>query len=457
MTTPENKKRKRTLWQQIPAMKFITGGYAAIVLLGSILLWMPFASKTPGCTPFSDCVFTATSATCVTGLIRYDTFTHWTLFGQLVIISLIQIGGVGFMTVALLVMTLAGKKIGLLQRSLMQDSISAPEFGDIVDMVKFIAKGTFAIEGVGAFLLLFSYIPMYGTGKGIYFAIFHSISAFCNGGFDLMGEISGPCSSMISVEKNLYINLVLAALIILGGLGFYVWKDLLVKKFEWKKLQLQSKIVLSVSAALVVFGTLALFATEYSGPMYEGYSVGDKLLSCFFQSVSARTAGFNSADLSKMTEPGLLIMICLMLVGGSSGSTAGGMKTTTLWALLASIRTTILRRNNIEAFGRRLDEDVSRTASCIFTTYLLVILGATVVITAIEKLPLLTVLFECTSAFATVGITLGITGSLSMTSKWIIAFLMLCGRVGSVTMLLAFSPERKKNNSQYPLENISLG
>lgn len=455
----ENTKKvldKKTLLQRISAMRLIMFGYIGIILLGTGMLCLPFASKTPGSTPFTDCLFTATSATCVTGLIRYDTFTHWTLFGQLAILFMIQTGGIGFMTVVLMVMKATGSKIGIAQRSLMQDSISAPEFGGIVKMTEFIVTGTFIIEGTGAFFLSLDYCQRFGP-KGVYMAIFHSISAFCNGGFDLMGGITGECTSMMGFETNLYVNLVLSALVILGGLGFYVWKDLLDKQFTWKKLSLQSKLVLSVSGGLLLFGTVALMITEYAGPMYEGYSFGNKLLSCFFQSMSARTAGFNSADLTKMTESGLMIMIFLMLIGGSSGSTAGGMKTTTFWVLIASIGTTLRRRKNIEAFGRRIDEDAPRLAACIFTSYLVGILSSAVVIASIEKLPFMTVLFETTSALATVGITLGITGSLSMASKLIITFLMFCGRLGSITALLAFSPDRNKVSSSFPKENINIG
>lgn len=455
----ENKKKvldKKTKRHHISAMRIIMMGYVAIILFGTFLLRLPFASKTPGCTPITDCLFTSTSATCVTGLIRYDTFSHWTLFGQLVILTLIQTGGIGFMTVVLMVMRATGSRIGLSQRSLMQDSISAPELGGIVRMTEFIVKGTFIIEGIGAMLLAIDYVPRFGW-YGAYMAVFHSISAFCNGGFDLMGKYTGECSSMMGFETNLYVNLVLSALIILGGLGFYVWRDLIDKEFSWRRLSLQSKLVLSISGSLLIIGTVALFLTEFSGPMYEGYSTKNKLLSCFFQSVSARTAGFNSADLTKMTESGLMVMIFLMLVGGSSGSTAGGMKTTTLWVLIASIGITLKRRKNIEVFGRRIDEDAPRLAACIFMSYLIGIITSAVVISSIEKLPFMTVLFETTSALATVGITLGITGSLGMVSKLIIVFLMFCGRLGSITALLAFSPDRTKISSSYPKENINIG
>lgn len=452
-----NNRIRKTLWHRVSAMKIILWGYVAIILVGTLLLMLPCSTKPGEATTFTNSLFTATSATCVTGLVRFDTFTHWTLFGQLVILILIQIGGIGFMTVALLVMMATKMKIGLTQRSIMKDSISAPELGGMVKTTKFILKGTFIIELLGAILLSVHYIPAYGVIDGIYFSIFHSISAFCNGGFDLMGKYTGPCSSMTSLESNLYVNVVLMILIIVGGLGFFVWADLLRKKFSIKRLALQSKVVLSMSVFLVVAGALILYVIEYNGQMYQGYSDGTKLLSCFFQSVSARTAGMNSCDMAKMSEAGIMVMIILMLIGGSTGSTAGGMKTTTLFVLLAGVRSTFLRRKNIEIFGRRLDENLLKTASCIFVTYITVIISSTIIISSIDNIPLLSVLFECTSALATVGITLGITGSLSMVSKLIITLLMLCGRVGSVTMLLAFSSDKGKFPSKLPMENLSIG
>lgn len=438
-------------------MKIILFGYLGIILIGTLLLLLPIATREGKYTSFTDSLFTVTSATCVTGLIRFDTFTHFTLFGQLIILALIQIGGLGFMSVALMVMMLARRKIHLSQRSLMQDSISAPELGGIVKMVRFILSGTFVIEGIGAILLSIYYIPTYGYKMGIYMSIFHSISAFCNGGFDVMGGISGECSSMLSVESNLYVNIILMLLIVLGGLGFFVWHDVLIKKFHIKKFSLQSKVVLSMSLFLIFAGAISLMITEYNGPMYEGYSFGTKLLSCFFQSVSARTAGMNSCNIALMTESGKFIMILLMLIGGSTGSTAGGVKTTTLFVLVLSVSATFHRRKNIEVFGRRLSEDLTRTASCILISYLSVIFVSTVIISSIESLPVLTVLFECTSALATVGITLGITGSLSMISKLIIVILMICGRVGSVTVLLAFAPDKTRSTSQLPLEKLQIG
>ena len=438
-------------------MKIILGGYLIIILLGTILLALPVATRGPGSTGISDCFFTATSATCVTGLIRFDTATHWTLFGQLVILAMIQIGGVGFMTVAIIVLVLARKKIGLSQRSLMQNSISAPQIGGIVRMARFIALGTVVLELAGAILLSFDFIPRFGVGKGIYYSIFHSVSAFCNGGFDLMGGETGHFSSLTGMAGNWYVCVIIELLIFVGGLGFFVWNDLRVRRFRLKQLALQSKMVLSISVGLVILGAAAFLLLEWNQPLYAGLSVGEKIHASLFQSVSARTAGFNTVDLARMSEGGIFVMICLMLVGGSTGSTAGGIKTTTFWVLCISILATFRRKKNIEMFGRRMEEGITRTASCVFMTYLLLTSTVSVIISAVEGLPLLTALFEASSAMATVGLTLGVTPGLGMVSKLLLAFLMLCGRVGSITMLLAFSSEKRVINSRLPLEKVQVG
>ncbi len=438
-------------------MKLILSGYLIIILVGSLLLALPVSTRGAGGTPFSDCFFTATSATCVTGLVRYDTGTHWTLFGQLVILALIQVGGVGFMTIAILVMVLTKQKIGLIQRSIMQSSISAPQLGGIVRMTKFIALGTLAIEMLGAFFLSFSFVPRLGWAKGIYFAVFHSVSAFCNAGFDLMGGTSGEFSSLTGMAGDWYFCSVIMLLIVIGGLGFFVWHDLKVWKLKLKRLQLQSKMVLSISIGLIIAGAAALAALEWGNSLYEGMSVSEKIQASLFQSVTARTAGFNTIDLAGMTEGSIFVMICLMFIGGSTGSTAGGIKTTTFWILCISIFATFRRKKNIEMFGRRMEEGITRTASCVFMTYLLLSAAVGVIISALEDLPLLTALFESVSAMATVGVTLGVTPSLGMVSKLLLAFLMLCGRVGSITMLLAFSSDKRVINSKLPLEKVQVG
>lgn len=438
-------------------MKLILGGYLVIILIGTVLLMLPAATRGTGSTGLSDCFFTATSATCVTGLVRFDTFSHWTMFGQLVILGLIQIGGIGFMTIAILVMVLTKRKIHLSQRSLMQNSISAPQIGGIVRMTKFIALGTLLIEGIGAVLLSFDFIPRFGIGKGIYFALFHSVSAFCNGGFDLMGGVTGEFSSLTGMVGNWYVCAVIMLLIFVGGLGFFVWHDLLTQRFRFGRLKLQSKMVLTISVGLVIVGALVMALLEWNQAAYAGLSPGEKINAALFQSVSVRTAGFNTVDLAAMSEGGIFVMICLMFIGGSTGSTAGGIKTTTFWILCVSIFVTFRRKKNIEMFGRRVEEGITRTASCVFMTYLLLSVAVSVIISALEGLPLLTALFESVSAVATVGLTLGVTPGLGMVSKLLLAFLMLCGRVGSITMLLAFSSEKRVTNSRLPLEKVQVG
>ena len=448
---------KFNVWRNISPMKLILSGYLIIILVGTLLLALPAATRGPGGTALSDCFFTATSATCVTGLIRFDTYTHWTLFGQLVILSMIQIGGVGFMTIAILVMVLTKRKIGLNQRSIMQNSISAPQIGGIVRMTKFIALATAIIETIGAVLLGFFFVPRYGVPKGIYFSVFHSVSAFCNAGFDLMGGTTGEFSSLTGMAGKWYPGIVIMLLIFVGGLGFSVWHDLGSRKFRFKWLKLQSKMVLAISVGLVVVGAIALALLEWNHPLYVGLSLSEKLHASIFQSVTARTAGFNTIDLAGMTDGGLFVMICLMFIGGSTGSTAGGIKTTTFWILCISIIATFRRKKNIEMFGRRMEEGITRTASCVFMTYLLLTAAVSVIISAIEELPLLTALFESVSAMATVGLTLGVTPTLGMVSKLLLAFLMLCGRVGSITMLLAFSSEKRVTNSRLPVEKVQVG
>ncbi len=442
---------------KISPMKIILGGYCTVILLGTLLLALPFATKGAGSTGITDCFFTATSATCVTGLIRFDTFTHWTLFGQLVIMLLIQIGGVGFMTIAIMALVFAHKKISLSQRALMQNSVSAPHLGDIVHMTKFIAGGTLVVEGIGALLLSLAFVPRFGVAKGIYFSIFHSISAFCNGGFDLMGGTTGEFSSLTGYISNWYVNIVIMLLIFVGGLGFFVWYDVGAKRGRFKRFNLQSKLVLTISFFLVFFGAAALFVLEFNSSATEGLTVGEKICASLFQSVSARTAGFNTIDLSVMSEAGKFVMISLMLIGGSTGSTAGGMKTTTVYVLCASISATFFHRKNIEAFGRRLEENIIRTATCVFMIYIIGVTGSAVLISAVEGIPMVTALFETASAMATVGLSFGVTPTVGMFSKMLLAFLMICGRVGSITMLLAFASNKNYTSSRLAMEKVQVG
>lgn len=437
-------------------MKLILLGYCIIILTGSVLLCLPISSNSGQMTAFSDSFFTATSATCVTGLIRFDTYTHWSTFGQVVILALIQIGGIGFMTFAISMVALTKHQIGLTSRYIMQSSIAAPQLGGIVKMTRFILVGTILIESIGAILLAFRFCPQFGFSKGIWFAVFHSISAFCNAGFDLMGT-DEAYSSLTAYSGDWYVNMIIMLLIIIGGLGFAVWKDLVNTKFKLKNLKLHSKLVLVITLALIVSGTIGLLFFEHSTSAYKDAPINHQILQSLFQSVTARTAGFNTIPLAEMSQSGLFLIICLMMVGGSTGSTAGGIKTTTFAVLLMSITSTVHRRKSLEAFGRRVEEGIFRTVSCIFTMYLGLTLLVAMIIASIEGLPILTALFESTSAIATVGLSTGITPELCMISKLLLALLMIFGRVGSITMLLAITSEKIYITSKLPVEKIQVG
>ncbi len=437
-------------------MKIILLGYCFIILLGTVLLRLPAAMRDGSEQSVLTAFFTATSSTCVTGLVRADTCTNWTLFGQAVILVLIQTGGIGFMTICISALSLTKKNIGLASRSLMQNSISAPQLGGIVRMTKFISLGTFLIEGIGALLLAFYFCPLLGLGRGIWYSVFHSISAFCNAGFDLMG-IQGEYSSLTSVVGNWYVNLIIMLLIVIGGLGFFVWRNLLDSKFQYKKMLLHTRIVMFVTAFLILGGALLLFLTEHGGDAYHDKSLSEQIAASFFQSVSARTAGFNTVELARMTEAGRFILICLMMIGGSAGSTAGGIKTTTFAVLMLSIITTFRHRKSVEAFGRRMEDGIARTASCVFMMYLLLSCGGAVLISRIEGIAFLDALFETVSAIATVGLSVGLTPTLGIMSCLILCFLMIFGRVGSMTMLLAFSSNKNIKISSLPLEKVQIG
>lgn len=443
-------------FSKLSSTKFILLGYLFIITLGGFLLSLPVSSRTGAWTPFSQSVFTATSATCVTGLVLFDTFTYWSYFGQLVILILIQIGGVGFMTFAISLITLTKKKIGLSHRYIMRESVAAPQIGGIIRMTQFILVGSLIVEAVGAFLLSFYYIPKVGTLKGLYFSVFHAVSAFCNAGFDLMGQWA-PSSSLTLAADNWYLNGIIMALIVIGGLGFFVWSDLLQNRLHFKKLRLHSKIVLSVTLILIVAGAALLFIFEQNGSLYSGRKPGSQVLYSLFQSVTARTAGFNTVPLSELTQSSQLMLIVLMLIGGSTGSTAGGMKTTTFAIVMLSVMTIFRRKKSLECFHRRIVDDTLRTASCVLTLYIALTIVSTVVISAIEGIDVHTVMFETASAVGTVGLTLGITPVLSIWSDLILIFLMIFGRVGSITMILAFAATPGNVVSKFPAEQVRVG
>lgn len=436
--------------------KVIMWGYSLIILVGSVLLYLPVSSKSGTFTNFLDCVFTATSATCVTGLVIYDTYTHWSLFGQLVILLLIQIGGLGFMTLAISAVTLTKKHIGLRERYTMKEAISAPTVGGVVRISRFIFLTSIAIEATGALLLSIKFIPQFGIVRGIYFSIFHSISAFCNAGFDLMGIIK-PFSSLATYQGSVLVNLVICFLIIIGGLGFFVWDDIRIHKFKINKYKLHTKIVLTVTSTLILVGFLSIFIFESRYTSFDNLPIKNQILVAFFQSVAPRTAGFNTIDLASISDESQILTICLMLIGGSPSSTAGGIKTTTLAVMVLSILTELRNKKHIECFNRRIDEQTVRHAYSVLTMYLFFFLSGAILISAIDGVSVSKSIFETSSAIGTVGSTLGITSQLSAISHAILILLMYVGRVGGLTILVAFAKPYSNTVSQMPLENITIG
>ena len=439
------------LRRHMNSAQIIILGFAALVLCGALLLMLPIASQSRTVTPFHETLLTATSASCVTGLIVRSTGAHWSLFGQIVILFLIQIGGLGVVTVALCFVRLSGRKISLFQRSAMQDSISAPQVGGIVRMTSLILRGTLFTEGMGMLLLLPSFCRRFGA-KGIWYALFHSISAFCNAGFDLLGTDADPFPSVTAFRTDPLVCITLALLILIGGIGFLTWEDIAIHRHRIGRYRLQSKIILTVSAVLIAFPTLFFFFFEFT----DG-TVGQRLLDAFFQTVTPRTAGFNTVDLAAMQGASRAIMVVLMLIGGASGSTAGGMKVNTVGVLFANLGAIFRRRSEVEAFGRRIDPATVRQAAVIVTMYLTLFIGGGVAISAIEGLPIGSCLYESASAVATVGLTLGITPSLGVASQLILTVQMYLGRVGGLTLIYAALANPDTTPSRLPQEKVSVG
>ena len=444
---PEKSYKKK----HMTSFQLIILGFAGVILLGTVLLMLPFSSAEKVITPFHEALFTATSAVCVTGLVVKDTGSYWSLAGQTIILALIQIGGLGVVTVAASVSILSGKKISLMQRSTMQDAISAPKVGGIVRLTRFILRGTFLIEAAGTVLLLPVFMGDYGK-KGIWMSVFHSISAFCNAGFDILGTDSSMFPSLTGYSGNILINLVIMLLIITGGIGFLTWDDIYTNKLNFKRYRMQSKIILMTTACLILFPTVFFYICDLTKlPMEK------RLLAAAFQSVTTRTAGFNTINISEMSEASKAVMILLMLIGGSPGSTAGGMKTTTFSVLILNAIATFRSQENAGAFGRRLEYHVIKNAATIAMLYFALFFGGGIAISVYEGLPLLNCLYEAASAVGTVGLTLGITPELHVFSQVVLIILMYLGRVGGLTLIYAVFSGRNKGNAKLPLEKITVG
>ena len=442
----------RSRHRHITSFQVISLGFLSVILLGSLLLMLPIATKSGQCTSFLDALFTATSAVCVTGLVVNDTATYWSLFGQGVILLLIQIGGMGIITIAIAIAVVSGRKIGLMQRSTMQEAISAPTVGGIVRRTQFIIRTTILIEIIGAVLLAPVFCRDFGFWKGIWYSLFHSISAFCNAGFDLLGKTDHMYPSLTSYVGNPLVNLTIMGLIVTGGIGFLTWDDFCTNKWNLKRYRLQSKIILVTTTVLILLPALFFFLSDFAG-----FSMGKRILASLFQSVTLRTAGFNTADLGAMNDSSKAIMILMMLIGGSPGSTAGGMKTTTFAVLILNAFATFRSQENVETFGRRIECSVIKNASTIAMMYCMLFLCGGITISVYEGLPLSECLYEAASAVGTVGLTLGITPKLHIVSQFILIILMYLGRVGGLTLIYAVLSKKKKGNARLPLEKLTVG
>ena len=435
--------------------QLIAAGFLGIIALGSLLLCLPISSKAGLWTPYINSLFTATSATCVTGLVVYDTFSHWSMFGQLVILLMIQIGGIGFMTIITLFSLVLGRQISLHERKLIMQSAGALQVGGVVSLIKKVAFATFMIEGIGAVLLSFRFVPERGVAQGIYAAIFHSVSAFCNAGFDLMGYYE-PFSSLTRYVTDPLVNYTLIALILLGGLGFFVWRDVATNKWRFSKYQLHTKLALMMTAILTVGGMVLFFIFEYSATQAD-MSIGQRVMVSLFQAVTPRTAGFNTTDINAFSESGSMLTMMLMFIGGNPGSTAGGIKTTTLLVLVLSIVATCRHSTGITIFKRRMEDGIARQAAAIATIYMIAIMAASMIMGALEPLDMKTILFETISAAGTVGLTAGATQVMGSVSKIMIMILMFGGRVGGLTLALVLAEKRVHVPLERPTEKIMLG
>lgn len=437
--------------KHLTSFQIIILGFAGVILFGALILMLPISSATGSTTPFNEALFTSTSAVCVTGLAVQDTGSYWSLWGQAVILLLVQIGGLGVVTIAVSASMISGKKITLMQRSTMQDAISAPQVGGIVRLTKFILKGTFLIEGIGAFFLLFPFCKEFGI-KGIWLSIFHSISAFCNAGFDILGTAKAPFPSLTNYTGNLLINAVIISLIVIGGIGFLTWEDICTHKFKIKRYRMQSKMILMTTMILIFLPSIFFFVHDF-----RDLPIGRRLITSVFQAVTPRTAGFNTIDISSMSEVSKAIMILLMLIGGSPGSTAGGMKITTFTVLILNAIATFSNQEDVGSFGRRMDYHVIKNASTIAVLYFTLFFIGGITISTYERIPLIQCFFEAASAVGTVGLTLGVTPKLHLISKIILIVLMYLGRVGGLTLIYAVFTGKNKKNARFPLEKITVG
>jgi trk system potassium uptake protein TrkH len=436
------------------ATRILAAGFALMILLGGALLCLPIANRGGTGISFLNALFTATSATCVTGLVVFDTWTQFSLFGQAVILLLIQIGGLGFITVAILFSLAIGRRIGLRERSLLAEAVSSTQVGGVVRLVRRTLIGTAMIEGAGAVLLAIRFVPLFGVKRGIWFGIFHSVSAFCNAGFDLMG-IREPLSSLVHFSSDPLVVLTIGFLIIIGGIGFVVWNDLVETRFHPGKLKLHSRAVLISTLGLILGGALLVWLFERNGVLV-GMSAGSQALNAFFQSVTPRTAGFNTVDMASMSDGGKLVTMLLMFIGAAPGSTGGGVKVTTLAVVAATVIASLRNREDVSLWHFRIDAETLRHAYSSMAIYLALTVGGVLILCA-GGAALTAAAFECLSAIGTVGLTTGITAGLPPVSKGVLIALMYAGRVGSVTVFLAVARSSVGAKLKNPVGKVIIG
>ena len=442
---------KKKVLKQFSSARIILFGFIIMIFVGASILSLPISSRSGEFTPFIDALFTATSASCVTGLIVYDTATHWSVFGKIIIIAMIQCGGLGVVTMLTVFTQVTGKKIGLRDRATLQSALSAPQIGGIIRLTSFIFKATIIIEMIGALLMFPRFMKDFGITKGIYYSVFHSISAFCNAGFDLMGDVS-KFSSLTKYQSDIMINITIMLLILIGGLGFLIWKDIVDYRFDIKRYSIQTKIVLTMTFILVLFPSVLFFFTEFST-----LDIKTRVLSSLFQSVTPRTAGFNTIDYTKFSDNGIAMTIILMLIGGGSGSTAGGIKMSTIFILVATMCSVLKQDKEVAVFKKRIEPDIIKNAVAVFALDIFLFIVGSMIISGIEGFSLKETMFECASAVATVGLTLGITPHLGIISKILLICMMYFGRVGGITLIFAAVTPKKNGNARYPKDQVAVG
>ena len=439
---------------KLSAWQFLTLGYLVIILAGALLLTLPISSNSGEWTPFLDALFTATSATCVTGLVVVDTFLHWSLFGQLVVLVMIQVGGLGFMTILTLAMVLMGRSVGLYQRQLIMQSAGSLSLSGSVSLIMRILRGTLLIEGAGAVLLSIRFCQDFGLLTGLYYGVFHAVTAFCNAGFDLMGRY-GAFSSLVPYADDPLVSFTIVGLIFLGGLGFLVWTDLIKCRFRFSRFALHTKVALIASFFLLLIPTLLFYLFEQDG-LLAGLSIPQALMRSLFAAMTPRTAGFNTIDMAGMSNGSYLLTIVLMFIGGNSGSTAGGIKITT-FVVMVGTALAGARRSSLVMGGKQLDDGLVREAAATMSAYLLLVVTGGMVLAAAEPFDLTQITLEMVSAIATVGLTTGITTSLSSLSQVTLILLMFAGRVGSLSVAMAMTRDRPHPKVRNVPEKILIG